>query len=181
MPDDDELARRRAEVRAAIVDGPRATGPQHVELVAPDGSLRGPFGLMVAVPGVGGPLQALGAAIRFETSLTAREREIAILVAAAATRSEFEQYAHERIGRAAGLDDDEIAGLRRGEWSFGDEREQAVAGLCHHLVVTPECTPGDRSRLGSGLDEVTIVEVTVLAGYYRTLAQLMGGAGIGAP
>jgi 4-carboxymuconolactone decarboxylase len=57
-------------------------------------------------------LQELGAAVRFRTRMTDRTREIAILTVATATGSEFERYAHELIGRAAGLTETELAASR---------------------------------------------------------------------
>ena len=79
----------------------RTAGPQHFALADQDGALVGPFGIMLHAPALGGPLQDLGAAIRYRTSLSAQVREIAILSIAAATDSAFERYAHERVGRAA--------------------------------------------------------------------------------
>ncbi|MFR9806987.1 carboxymuconolactone decarboxylase family protein [Pseudonocardia sp. RS010] len=181
MTEPEDLARRRRAVREAILGGPRAAGPQHFDLVAPDGTLHGPFELMVEVPGVGGPLQALGAAIRYETSLTGREREIAVLVVARVTGSAFERYAHERIGRAIGLTEDEIEALRRGRPAVGTPREQEIAALSAHLATRPELAAADRAEQAPNLDDQTVIEVTVLAGYYRILAQMMELAGIGAP
>ena len=85
----------------AIVGGPRGTGTQHFPLTTRQGALTGPFGVMVHGPVLGRPLQELGSALRHETGLSDRVREVAILTVAAATRSEFERYAHERVGRAA--------------------------------------------------------------------------------
>ena len=57
---------------------------------------------MLQAPHLGGPLQELGAAVRFATSFTDRAREVAILTVAAVTRSDYEQFAHERVGAMVG-------------------------------------------------------------------------------
>ncbi len=105
---------RRQALHAAIVGGRRGKGPQAFHLTASDGSLVGPFGLMLQAPHLGGPLQELGAAVRFATSFTDRAREVAILTVAAVTRSDYEQYAHERVGAMVGLSAAELDGIRHG-------------------------------------------------------------------
>lgn len=63
----------------AITQGPRASGPQHFALTREDGGLNGPFNAFLLNPGLGHALQALGAALRYEGTLSPRSREIAIL------------------------------------------------------------------------------------------------------
>jgi 4-carboxymuconolactone decarboxylase len=91
----------------AIAGGRRAQGPQLFRLADADGRLEGPFNAFLLQPRLGSALQALGASVRYDTGLDDRCREIAILVVAAHWRSDFEWYAHEAVGRAAGLDDAE--------------------------------------------------------------------------
>ncbi len=100
------------------------------------------FGLMLHVPGLGSALQELGSAVRYRTAMTARIREIAILTVAAATESEFERYAHERVGHAVGLSAEETTALRSGEFRSEDPTEQAAYDVCRHLLAgaTPSAT-----------------------------------------
>src|SRR3954471_12383376 len=121
----DDLDHEQRDVYEAIVGGPR---PKNVfSFVDDEGRLPGPFNAMLYSPAVGGPLQELGAALRFRTSFTKREREIATLVLAAHARSDYEGYAHERIGRRAGLTDAELTALRTGaEPPLADARERIV-------------------------------------------------------
>lgn len=177
----DQLNDAQRAVYEAIVGGPRASGPQLFELTAPDGSLHGPFGLMVQLPPLGAPLQELGAAIRYRSHLTDREREIATLTLARTTDSDFERYAHEAVGRAVGLTTEEIAGLRDGTFTGDSHREAAIARLSARLAESPAVTAEDRQALAADLDDDTVIAVTILVGYYRTLAQMMGLFDIGAP
>src|SRR5581483_3243700 len=85
----------------AIAGGRRAQGPQRFRLTDADGRLEGPFNAFLLQPRLGSALQALGAAVRYETGLDDRCREIAILVVAAHWRCAFEWYAHEPAARAA--------------------------------------------------------------------------------
>jgi 4-carboxymuconolactone decarboxylase len=93
----------------AIAGGRRAQGPQLFRLADAEGRLEGPFNAFLLQPRLGSALQALGASVRYDTGLDDRCREIAILVVAAHWRSDFEWYAHEAVGRAAGLGDAEYA------------------------------------------------------------------------
>lgn len=180
LPPDQLTAQQRA-VYDGITGGDRLKGTQHFPVVAPDGSLNGPFGIMVHVPGVGGALQELGAAIRYRTSLTARVREIGILLVASKLSSEFEWWAHERVARAVGLDDAELAELQQGGFSSTDPVEQAAADLSVSLLDNTGVTDEQYARYHDVLGVQAVVELTSLVGYYRTLAQLMAVFDIGVP
>ncbi len=165
-----ELDPDQAELYGEITGGPRAQGPQHFALTAEDGSLNGPFNALLFSPVLGRSLQALGAAVRYETQLTGREREIAILLVAAHWHSAFEQRAHQEVGRAAGLSDAELAALASGRVpELVDARERTIAD------VTRAMAGGDIdddlwSRGNAQLGRSTIFELSTLVGYYATLA-----------
>lgn len=162
----------------AITRGVRGTGVQHFELTDKAGRLHGPFGLMLHVPRVGMPLQALGAVLRFETELTAREREIVVLTVARITDSPFERHAHNALGAAAGLAPDELAALEAGTFTGQDPREDIVAAMAARLTGTATMTPSD---LDPSLPYTIVLEVIAMAGYYRLLAQMMGMFDVGVP
>ncbi len=154
----------------AIASGPRATGPQHFRLTSDEGRLEGPFNALVLAPQVGQAVQELGAAIRYRTALTARQREIAILAIAAAARSDFEWYAHEAVGRAAGLTGPEIAALRAGEPSPTFEATEALVWrICHGLATTRALAPVDAADGEAWLGVAGLVELVTLTGYYLML------------
>jgi 4-carboxymuconolactone decarboxylase len=165
-----------------IVGGPRGSGPQHFALTTPDGALTGPFGVMVHEPALGRPLQELGSAIRYGTGLTGRVREIAILAVAVATDSAFERHAHERVGRATGLSDDELGALADGTFDSCDAVERAAYGLCRRLLDDrSRLTDEEYADLVGALGTTTVTELVVLVGYFRTLAQLLDVFDVGAP
>jgi 4-carboxymuconolactone decarboxylase len=143
--------------------------------------LYGPFGAMLNAPLVGQRLQELGAAIRFETDLTPRCREIAILQVAQALGSEFEWWAHERVGRASGLDVDELTALSVGSFVSSDPVETAVATFCDNLLHSSAVTDDEFAAASQILTARQLTELTVLVGYYRLLAQLLTVFAIGAP
>lgn len=175
---------RAREVHEAILGSPRTAGPQTFALEAPDGSLRGPFGLMLHVPHLGLPLQALGSAVRYETSLTDRAREVAILRVAALTDSEFERFAHERVGAAVGLDEGELAAIGTGTFASREgvrASEAAVHDLVDALVARRPLDDTAYAEAVEAVGEQALLELVVLVGYYVMLAQLLSVFAVGAP
>ena len=169
-----EVDRLDAEQRAlydSIASGPRANGPQLFALTDGAGRLEGPFNAMLLRPGLGQALQELGAAIRYRGTLDDRGREIAILAVAAVWDSAFERYAHEAVGRAAGLEEAELDALRRGDHeAFADERERLIAATARALAEQGDLTEEEFAGGRAALGEEGLFELTTLVGYYATLA-----------
>ena len=164
-----DLTPEQTILYGAIAGGPRAQGPQHFALTAADGSLRGPFDLMLRSPVVGTAQQELGAAIRYRTGFTDRARELAILLVAAHWNSAFEREAHEAVGSAAGLTDAELSALRASDTSAFSGDEGLVARLTAALL---DGDVDDRlwDEASAALGAEVVFELTVLVGYYATLA-----------
>lgn len=165
----DALSGTQLELYDAIAGGPRAQGPQHFALTRTDGSLRGPFNAFLLAPELGGALQEVGAALRYRGALSDRSREIAILLVAARWHSDFEREAHEAVGAAAGLTDAELAALRHGDITAFAGEETIVA------AVTAQLLDGDLAddvwnEASVALGAEVVFELTVLVGYYATLA-----------
>jgi 4-carboxymuconolactone decarboxylase len=99
------------------------------------GYVQGPFTVMLHHPKIGHPVQELGAVLRFRGTLSARARELVSLVVAAHWQSEFEWWAHERIGRGVGLTDAEIDALRTGATlTVDDPVDQSALDTARALV-----------------------------------------------
>jgi 4-carboxymuconolactone decarboxylase len=116
-------------------------------------------------------MQALGAAIRYETTLSDRHREIAILVVAVVRASDFEWHAHERLGRDAGLTDDDLAGLREGRFAgLAGKDDRAVAEIAYALAARGDLDDAEYARAVDVLGLPGLFEVLTLVGYYSALA-----------
>ncbi|MGC5617138.1 carboxymuconolactone decarboxylase family protein [Georgenia sp. Z1491] len=165
-----ELDDEQIGVYESIVGGPRAS-TSAFRLTNDDGRLEGPFNAMLVAPRLGSVLQELGAAIRYRTSLSNREREVAILALAALRRSDFEWYAHERVGHAAGLTHEEIAGIADGHavdtLSVAERLAHDVVGeLARERDLSDERHAEARETLGLQ----RLAELVTLVGYYDTLS-----------
>lgn len=167
---------------AAIASGPRAAllGDER----SPDGwALPGPFGPMLLAPGVGDPLQALGAALRFRGRLDPATRELAIVATAAACGSRYELDHHLPLARAAGVPDSVldavVDGAEAESLSEMGDVGTAVVQACRVLVATGGIERERMASLESGLGRAEAFELLVLAGYYRLLATVIDAYGTG--
>jgi len=166
----EELSPSARVVYDAITGGARSKGPKYFQLVDDHGRLEGPFNAMLLAPTIGNAVQALGAAIRFQSTLTEREREVAILVVAVAAGSNFEWYAHAPIAQANGLTDDELSQIKHGTCpSSLPGRERLVYQVTSELVSQRRLHDVDFDLAVSQLSEQTLVELVYLVGYYELL------------
>ncbi len=165
-----ELDDEQRSLYDAIAGGRRAQGPQLFRLADADGCLEGPFNAFLLQPRLGSALQALGASVRYDTRLDDRCREIAILVVAAHWRSAFEWYAHEAVGRAAGLGDAELDTLREGRHAALAGRESVVARTAAALVARGDLDDAEYREAVDCIGPAGLFELLTLVGYYATLA-----------
>lgn len=165
----DQLDPEQGRLYDAIAGGPRAAGPQHFALTEADGGLRGPFNAFLLAPPLGDAVQSLGSALRYRGDLPDRAREIAILLIARHWGSAFEQEAHEGVGRAAGLSDDELGELRCGRIDGFSGVEGVVARVTVALLAG-ELDDAAWREAEAGIGAAGVFEVSTLVGYYGMLA-----------
>jgi 4-carboxymuconolactone decarboxylase len=154
----------------AIAGGRRAQGAQLFRLADSHGRLEGPFNAFLLQPRLGSALQALGSSVRYDTGLSDRCREIAILVVAAHWRSDFEWYAHEAVGRSVGLGDAELAAVRDGRHAALAAREAAVARTAAALLSRGDLDDAEYREAVEHVGTAGLFELLTLVGYYATLA-----------
>ncbi|WP_329296694.1 carboxymuconolactone decarboxylase family protein [Streptomyces pseudovenezuelae] len=166
-----ELDEQQREVYRAVTGGPRAAGPQAFPLTDADGRLRGPFNAMLLSPPVGMAVQAVGAAVRYESVLSDRVREMAVLVVAAHWGSAFEWQAHEAVGRTRGLTEPELDALRAGGLpDLPDPAERAALHATATLTRSGALSDGAYEETVAAWGERGLFELTTLVGYYALLA-----------
>jgi len=165
----------------SITGGPRASGPKMFDLVDEAGRLEGPFNAFLLQPRLGGPLQALGAAVRYRTRLSDRAREIAILVVSVHWDSAFERYAHEAVGRHVGLTDAELADLTAERYDGLPANEALVAETTRRLAADGDLDDLAYAEAVAGLGEDGLFELLTLVGYYDTLALQLRVFRVGTP
>jgi 4-carboxymuconolactone decarboxylase len=109
--------------------------------------------------------------------LPAREREIVILRIGWNARAQYEFGQHTIIGRRAGLTDAEIEALAGGggEWSDDD---RALIALADDLAADDCVTDETWAALEARWSPAELVELLVLAGFYRLVSGFLNSAGV---
>ena len=118
--------------------------------------------------------QALGELLRYSTSLSPRQSELAILVTARACNSPFEWYAHRIEAEKAGIEPAIIESVLAAKMPEGLSADDAVvvryAIELNRSNSVSDATYGDAlTRFG----EQTVVELTALVGYYTMVAMTL--------
>jgi 4-carboxymuconolactone decarboxylase len=155
---------------AALAVWDALVGTRGRDVVNDEGGLVGPFNAWVHAPGAGARLAALGAVLRFGTSIDRRLLELAIIVVGAHWKAEFEWWAHARLAREQGVADATVAAIGRGETpSFEADDETIVYASATQLVSggVDDATYG--SALGL-LGHQGLVELVSLCGYYTMVS-----------
>jgi 4-carboxymuconolactone decarboxylase len=108
-----------------------------------------------------------------------RVRELLILRTAWNCWSEYEWGQHVRIGREAGLSDDEITLVTLGPEADGWSADDAlVLTACDELCTTHTVSDLTWARLADHLDARELVELTLLVGHYVMIAGMLNALGV---
>lgn len=165
-------AQRR--VFEAVTLGKRAALHGTGGLLNESGAMRGPFNAWLHRPVLGDLAQRLGEELRFEGMLPERLREIAVLVAAAHWRSQFEWWAHEKLARRAGVPDRIIDDIREGrERITGSQAETSVHAFARALLLTARVPQDTYAHAVAELGDSGVVELVILLGYYSMVAMTL--------
>ena len=107
-----------------------------------------------------------------ESGLAARERELVILSAARESGSTYEWHQHVRLGRAAGLDDDEIRAIGGGDLDALSDREALCVGYAL-ATLREEVDDALFDTAAAEFDDATLVGIALLATGYDGLARVL--------
>jgi 4-carboxymuconolactone decarboxylase len=157
-------------------------GSRGTQLETPAGGLRGPFNAFVTAPDVGQHLTALGAALRFGTSIERRLTEVAIITVGARWQAEFEWWAHARMARQHGVPDAVVDAIGRGdEPPFEAADERLIYAIARSLA---EGGTVDQHAYDAGqalLGDAGMVELVALCGYYTLISFVLNAFDVPLP
>jgi 4-carboxymuconolactone decarboxylase len=172
----DELDAPGLEVWDLIV------GTRGAQVVSETGVLTGPFNAFVHAPDVGRNVAALGAVLRFGTSMDRRLTEVAILTVASRWKAEFEWWAHARLAREVGVPDAVVEAIGRGdEPPFAADDERIVHTVAGELTRTGQVSKEHYDAAVGLLGESSMVELISLCGYYSLISFLLNGFDVSLP
>ncbi|HZU73042.1 MAG TPA: carboxymuconolactone decarboxylase family protein [Acidimicrobiales bacterium] len=120
----------------------------------------------------------LGGTLLSNGTLAAREREIVILRVGWNCQSVYEFGQHTVIGRRAGLSPEEIARLARPGTGGWDEGDATLVLMADELCAGDCVSDGTWEALARRFHPGQLVELVVLAGYYRLVSGFLNSAGV---
>ena len=157
-----EMTEAQEEAYRFLVEGPR-------------GRLPGPYKVWVHNPKLVHAAAPLGQHFTpGSSSLTEREREIAVLVITTHWHSLYPNAAHEKRGKEVGLADSAVEAIIAGlPTTFADAREQMVYEVARALADNRIISQALHERAVSVLGHERITDMIVLMGYYTAVSLTM--------
>lgn len=172
-----ELDPEAAALRDTILES-RAKVVDLIELVAPDGALRGPFDPLLRTPAIGTVVQQLGLVVRPDSELGPAICEAVILTIVGDRDTTFEWNAHRAVALETGvLSEAEIDRIAAGERP-ADERLALACDFALRLSHD-EADETVQATARDAFGERGLVELTVLVSYYELVCRLTA-LGVGA-
>ncbi len=158
----DQMTPEQREGYRFLVDGPR-------------GRLPGPYKVWVNNPKLVHAAAPLGQHFTpGQSSLTEREREIAVVVITSKWHSAYPTVAHEKRGKEVGLPAPAVEAMIAGlPVSFADPREQVVYEVAKALAGGRLVPQGLYDRAVKALGHESITDMIVLIGYYTAVSLTM--------
>ena len=152
-------------------------GQQHIfdEIAGSRGAVRGPFAMLLHSPEVAGRIAHTGAYIRFETTIPAPLRELAILTTARFWDCQYEWTAHQKIAEGeAGTRPEAVAAIRDRQAPTGLTGEEAIVfNYVTELLNDHRVSDATFKAAHDKFGDQSIVDLTATAGYYSLIASTL--------
>lgn len=138
------------------------------------GKIQGPLRAALHNAELADRWQALGELLRYNTSLTPRQSELAILVTGRACQSPFEWYAHRLEAERVGIEPPIIEALLAQDRPEGLSADDAtIVDFARELNAHRSVSAATYAEALSRFGERTVVELTALVGYYTMVAMTL--------
>lgn len=139
--------------------------------VSSEGHLIGPFNPWLRAPAAGIHLQALGSAVRSETSLDPVVTEIAILTVVSHWGAEFEWQAHAAMAKSLKVADTVLVALRHGKDPDLPSKAQRIAHTaCKQIVQNGSLDEATYLEVQGEFGDRGTVELVSICGYYSAVS-----------
>jgi len=138
------------------------------------GSVSGPYGVLLHSPELAVRGAGLSNYLRWNSALTAVQRETAILAAAREYDAAVMWAGHVRLGREAGIPDSTIDLIaNRGDATGLDEEAAEIVRYVRELLTTNRVSQSTFDALHARLGDQGIVDLTGLVGYYGFVGTIL--------
>jgi 4-carboxymuconolactone decarboxylase len=135
----------------------------------------------VQAPSVGGPALALGAAVKYDTSIDRDLTELAIITVGARWKAEFEFWAHSQVALGHGVEQAVIDAIAEGREPELSDRQQIVYRVAKQIVDQGSIEPETLETAIAELGRTATIELSALCGYYTLVAFVMNTFGVPLP
>lgn len=161
---DEQMDALQRSLRDAIYSGPRGIRKK----------LTGPFQIWLNAPELGLLAQAVGAHVRYKTSLSPRQSETAILATAHLWKAHYEWVAHAPQAEKAGVKPETIKAIQAGrEPKSAQKDELAILDFVKELYKTRRVSDKTYKRLHGLFGDAGMVELVGICGYYAMISMTL--------
>ena len=152
------------------------------QVTTADGRLIGPFNAFLLQPEVAAKFLEFRATATDHTTLSEREREIVIIAVGTVWGAEYELYAHTALARHAGLSDDAVATLLKGEIPDSlSDRERLAARVAQQLSTVHRVSGELYHEAEQAFGPRGLFDIVTLMGQYHTVCTLLALFEVPAP
>jgi 4-carboxymuconolactone decarboxylase len=146
------------------------------------GATRGPYVVLLHHPALCDRVAALGEQLRFHSTLSGADRELAILTAGREAEAPYEWAAHEPIALREGTRPEAIAVVRDGDSTHGlRPREALIVDTVRAIYRNRGLTAEQFARAETELGRQELIELVTLAGYYGMIAAVLNAFDVDLP
>jgi 4-carboxymuconolactone decarboxylase len=158
-----------------------APGMQYAydEIAGSRGAVRGPFAMLLHSPDVAARIAHAGAYIRFETTLDAKVRELAILTVARHWDCQYEFTAHQPIAEREGVRPETITAVRDRTAPAGlDQHESLIFTYVSELLANKRVPQATFDAVRAWLGDRSLMDLSATTGYYSMLACVLDACAV---
>jgi len=160
------LKQSQIDLVSVIANGPRKN-------TIGSNPMSGPFGVWLRTPRLGNPLQALGAALRFDSPLDDQVREIVICTVGTFYRAHFEVAVHLKLAIESGVDQKELKKLCENKTPNFPEKHQVAYIFSTELLEQNLVSDETYTRAATFFTEEQLVALVSTIGYYCLISHTL--------
>ena len=136
-------------------------------LSSPRGAVRGPFAALLRNPALADRIMQVGDIIRFDNSIPAQLREMAILMIARFWSAKYEWHAHGKIGLELGLSAEIVDAIAYAKRPANMNPDQTlVYNFVSELLIEKDISDASYQAALERFGEKVIIDLLATAGYF---------------
>lgn len=137
------------------------------------------YRMIMHSPAVAPSFLAMSDALRHETTLPGRWRELAVLRVGHLYGADYEVHHHERLARSVGLSESAIAATHHGVNTKAlTSQEQLILRLSDQLVLEHSLTDESREKALAVMTINQLADLVLTVGYYQLVCNFLNTFGV---